>query len=172
MNFPAIFRTIHQLASTHHKLIFAAAGNDGPPRGSVLSPADHPAVISIGALTNQNTFLGSASRGFRTHFTQKLLPEFWIAGYKIPVLNPAGKCHEVSGSSIAAPLFAAFAALTMEKRKGETGETGETGGGWSLGALRCRLHGSCVFPNVFRVPSEEFPYFGSGLLSCLLGITT
>ena len=172
MNFPAIFRTIHQLASTHHKLIFAAAGNDGPPRGSVLSPADHPAVISIGALTNQNIPLGSASRGFRTHFTQKLLPEFWMAGTKIPVLNPAGKCHEVSGSSIAAPLFAAFAALTMEKLKRETGETGETGGGLSLGALRCRLHESCVFPNVLRVPNEEFPYFGSGLLCCLLGITT
>ena len=174
LNFPAISQSIDQLATSHHKLIFAAAGNDGPPRGSVLSPADHPAVISVGALSNQNTPLVSASRGFRTHFAQKLLPEFWTAGYKIPVLNPAGKCHEVSGSSIAAPLFAGFAALTMEKESRESGKTGETGktGGWmSLGALRCRLHRSCLFPSVLRVPSEEFPYFGSGLLALFVAIT-
>lgn len=84
-----------------------------------------------------------------------------MAGYKIPVLSSSGKCHEVSGSSIAAPLFAGYAVLRIEKEKIEM----------SPGLLRCRLHDSCVFPRELRIPDESFPYFGSGLLDCLFGIT-
>ena len=83
-----------------------------------------------------------------------------MKGYKIPVLSVNGECHLVSGTSIAAPLFAGLVVL-MKQKEGVT----------SPGALRCRLHGSCVFPKEVQIPTSDYPYFGSAMCFYLVSFT-
>ena len=131
---------------------------------SVLSPADYPGVISIGALRDKTNALVSSSRGYRSHFFQRLLPEFSIHGYKLPCFTNQLLCKGISGTSIAAPLFAGIASLTLQEAMERSLE-------YTPGSLRCLLHNHmlvekhsfCIFPESIAIPSTEYPYLSQPL---------
>lgn len=120
---------------------------------SVLSPADYPGVISVGALRDEKNPLVSSSRGYRSHSIQRVLPEFMVHGYKIPCYSTQLKCQGISGTSIAAPLFAGIMALKAQETSIR-----------SPGLLRCLLHGKnnrdfCLVPDHLILPSPQYPSF-------------
>jgi hypothetical protein len=52
----------------------SAVGNDGPVFGSISNPADHPAVIGVGAINSALRLASFSSRGVTTsEFPGKLL---------------------------------------------------------------------------------------------------
>ena len=123
---------------------------------TVLSPADHPAVFSVGAMRDSSHVLVSSSRGYRHHSIQLALPQFFAPGYNVPALSTDGHCHGVSGTSVAAPMLAGKLGLAVESAWSQ---------GWrpSVGEMRCmmtegydRRQEGCVMPSVLRYPQDEW----------------
>ena len=141
---------------------------------SVLSPADHPSVISVGSLRDSKHVLVGSSRGYRNHSIQRLVPEVGMIGYKVPIVDANGRITSSSGTSIAAPIVAGLIALIHQWLTHESVEV-------TPGLIRCALASSemkigdwiipngrlrkaeipsfCAIPNYVDIPSEQFPFF-------------
>lgn len=134
----------------------------------MLSPADHPAVFSVGAMRDDSHVLVSSSRGYRHHSMQLSLPQFFAPGYNVPALSTDGRCHKVSGTSVAAPVFAGKLGAAVESAWSE---------GWrpSVGEMRClmaeeaydRRREGCVMPAVVRYPQDEWLFVNHPLWLCV-----
>lgn len=132
---------------------------------SVLSPADHPGVFSIGASLNQTSLLSSSSRGYRSHSIQRFLPEFIIHGFHIPCFTTSLTCKGISGTSIAAPLFTGLLVLQQQEYLSHHPSLSHL----SLGSLHCLLHNQslsfCSFPSSIVIPSSQVPFIPQPMYS-------
>ena len=141
---------------------------------SVLSPADHPSVISVGSLRDSKHILVGSSRGYRNHSIQRLVPEVGMIGYKVPIVDANGRITSSSGTSIAAPIVAGMIALIRQWLTQEAVEitpglihcvltsNGMKTGNWIIpnGRLRkTEIPSFCAIPNQVVIPSEQFPFF-------------
>ncbi|KAK8808729.1 hypothetical protein WA588_004373 [Blastocystis sp. NMH] len=167
MDEPSIHHSITAAASAG-LLIVVAAGNDGPSAGSVLSPADHPSVFSVGALRDPNHSLSGSSHGLRSHFQQRLLPEFVTLGFHIPVVDARGEETTASGTSVAAVVAAAVVSLLHQKLRATPSGircglmTREVEGAFSVGGWNGHfgdVNAHCVVPKSVKIPQPSFPYF-------------
>lgn len=176
MDEPSIHHSITAAASAG-LLIVVAAGNDGPSAGyaffslftrSVLSPADHPSVFSVGALRDPNHSLSGSSHGLRSHFQQRLLPEFVTLGFHIPVVDARGEETTASGTSVAAVVAAAVVSLLHQKLGATPSDircglmTREVEGAFSVGGWNGRfgdVNAHCIVPKSVKIPQPSFPYF-------------
>ena len=123
---------------------------------SVLSPADHPAVFSVGSTRHGHGPLMSSSRGYRHHSIQRDLPQFFAPGYEIPALSASNACKAVSGTSVSAPILAGKLGLVLEWAFAQ---------GWhpSVGEMKClmldekydRKRECCVFPSYVQYPRNN-----------------
>ena len=78
-------------------------------------------------------------------------------GYKIPCLTNTNLCTGISGTSIAAPLFAGIAALKLQQAHDQQVTL-------NPGSFRCLLHNQtstsfCVVPSSLFLPSIQYPSF-------------
>lgn len=178
MDEPSIYRSITAAASAG-LLLVVAAGNDGPSAGyvflspftrSVLSPADHPSVFSVGALRDPTHRLSSSSHGLRSHFQQRLLPEFATLGFHIPVIDARGEETSASGTSVAAVVATAVVSL-LHQKLGTPRDvrcrlmTREVEGAFFVGGWNAADgvtesgEVSCIVPKSVRIPGDRFPFF-------------
>lgn len=141
---------------------------------SVLSPADHPSVISVGSLRDSHHLLVGSSRGYRNHSIQRLVPEVVMLGYKVPITDANGRLTTASGTSIAAPIVAGIVALIRQWLTQEAilitpglircvlANGRKKVGDWLFpngGIRNPEIPSICAVPNRIEIPSEQFPFF-------------
>lgn len=103
----AVLNTALEHASAKGAILVAASGNNPPggadPEARAIYPAAHPYVIGVGAIDNDADLAHFSITG---DFVDIVAP-----GIAVPVLGPRGP--RSSGTSFAAPLAAAAAALVL-----------------------------------------------------------
>lgn len=96
-----------------------AAGNDGPGKGTILTPGIAPSAVTIGAINDKNTSLRSdddiasfSSRG--PTIDQRNKPDFIMPGVNIMAPSDDGKYVTKTGTSMATPIMSGVIALIMQ----------------------------------------------------------
>ncbi|TFG04041.1 MAG: hypothetical protein EU539_11705 [Promethearchaeota archaeon] len=93
-------------------IIIAPAGNFGPESCTIGSPASAKSIISIGALTKQNTIAYYSGRGPTLDNRNK--PDFCLPGSKIKIPITRNLTIDFSGTSAAAAIGVGLVALMKE----------------------------------------------------------
>ena len=112
---------IDALSAEYGTLFVVAAGNDGPPAGSIDSPASADAALAVGAVDKSDQIAGFSGRGPRTG-DEALKPDLTAPGVNITAAAPGGGYATMSGTSMATPHVAGAAALLGQEHPGWTGE--------------------------------------------------
>jgi serine protease AprX len=102
-----------------------SAGNTGPALRTIMSPADYPEVIGVGASTLEGAPVAFSSRGptrrprgpgFRRQSEDVIKPDVVVPGYRIPMPSQARRGTASSGTSPAGAVAAGALALAREAR--------------------------------------------------------
>ena len=97
-------RALTALRTADIHVVFAA-GNDGPARGSSMSPANNPGVLSVGALNADRTVAARSSRG-PSGCGGGAFPSVYAPGVNLPALDQiaaaTGSAAIADGTSFAA----------------------------------------------------------------------
>jgi hypothetical protein len=93
-------------------LVVTSAGNEGPGFRSLGTPADADSALAVGAEDSLGGLAPFSSRGPTAD--GRLKPDFTAPGVDVCVLTGAGTLNRASGTSFAAPLLAASAALVKQ----------------------------------------------------------
>ena len=108
-------------------ILIAPAGNWGPESGTVGLPASAPAVIAIGAVTQEGEPAFFSSRGPGPESMMK--PNIVLPGVNVPTVRVTGiplgpddnqsvpQLPIITGTSAATAIFAGIAVLVMENRR-------------------------------------------------------
>ncbi len=103
-------------AMNNHIVVVLAAGNAGPDRRTIGSPAAAagPITVGAGADTGKNGFyvVDFSSRGPTAD--GRITPDLWAPGVRIISPNKQGGYSRVSGTSFAAPFVSGVAALMLD----------------------------------------------------------
>ncbi len=103
-------------------LVVTAAGNDAQrfTDGGLISPADSPEVLTVGAVDSQGNIAYFSSHG--PTYDKRIKPDICARGYRTTVANSYTKDYYIksNGTSFATPLMAGSCALILEKFPGWT----------------------------------------------------
>nr|AIG55378.1 secreted protein [Thraustotheca clavata] len=105
-------------ASSHGIIVVSAAGNSGPYYGILTNPADQMDVIGVGGLTEDLQKIASFSaRGLTTWEIDsgygRVKPDVMALGVNVVGQTSTGKCIQLNGTSMAAPLVTGAVALIL-----------------------------------------------------------
>jgi minor extracellular protease Epr len=130
-------------ASAKGRVIVAAAGNDGP-YGPVRYPAGYDAAVGVTAVARDTGIFRFANQGAHIDYA--------ALGVEVPTARAAGGFGPESGTSLAAPIIAAFIACELAHHDGNEQESIEQ----ALAALDGRVLD-------LGAPGAD-PVYGRGLL--------
>ena len=93
-------------------LVVNSAGNDGSSNPAILSPADSPHVLSVGAVTEKGQKAIFSSEG--PTFDGRIKPDVVAMGVNVSVIDGSGEIVLKSGTSFSSPIMAGFAACLLQ----------------------------------------------------------
>lgn len=105
-------------------VVVAASGNQGHTKWPyVMSPANTPGVVAVGAVTQKNALLAFSSRGKQPGFSGEWNGVTCVApGSDINSTVPGNKYAIMSGTSMAAPFVTGICALIWQANPGKTAQ--------------------------------------------------
>jgi len=108
----AVTSVAADMAAQRGILVITAAGNEGPGSRSIWTPADGDSVLAIGAEDSLGTIAFFSSRGPTAD--GRIKPDFTGPGVAVCTVTDNGQVRRLDGTSFAAPLLAASAALVKQ----------------------------------------------------------
>src|SRR6266852_3877914 len=114
----AVTSVAAEIAAARGILVVTAAGNGGPGFRTLVTPGDADSVITAGAEDSLGNIAGFSSRGPTAD--GRLKPDLTAPGVAVCVVNGGGTVRRESGTSFAAPILAASAALVKQLHPGLT----------------------------------------------------
>ncbi|MBI4120536.1 MAG: S8 family peptidase [Parcubacteria group bacterium] len=107
-----ILRDAIQEAYQKNVLVVAAAGNDGPLKGTIDWPAAYPEVVAVGAIAQDETIPDWSSRGVNDgdYIVEAREVEFGAPGVNVESTWYDGTYRYLSGTSMATPHVSGLAA--------------------------------------------------------------
>ncbi len=108
----SILRDSIQTAYQNNVLIVAAAGNDGPLKGTIDWPAAYPEAVAVGAVTPEGIVADWSSRGVNDgdYIVEAREVEFGAPGVNVESTWYDGTYRYISGTSMATPHVSGLAA--------------------------------------------------------------
>ena len=103
-------------------VVVVAAGNEGPGAGSITSPGDDPAAITVGAVDKSDNLASFSSRG--PNYDGSVKPDVVNIGVNVVAARASGTSlgtpvnqyyTSLSGTSMATPMTAGVVALLLQK---------------------------------------------------------
>jgi hypothetical protein len=118
-------------------IVVNSMGNEGPPAGSISSPADADGVVAVGMVDGSLTIVSQSGRGPTAD--GRIKPDCMAQGADIikPQIYSSGNNSYTTaefGTSFSAPQIAGVCALVLQMHTGD-----------SAAAIRDRLYSSCFF---------------------------
>jgi len=103
-----------EMAAQRGVVVVNSAGNEGPGPGSLITPADGPSVLAVGALRPSGTLAPFSSRGPTAD--GRIKPDVVAQGASVATVDPELPDNYLSlaGTSFSCPQVAAVAALILQ----------------------------------------------------------